>query len=79
MRTETREFELDDIAFATGFDAITGALLDIDILVEGGPRLRDKWIDGPRTYLGLMTAGFPNLFIITGPQSPSVNTQSQKA
>ena len=69
LRTETREFELDDIAFATGFDAITGALLDIDILIEGGPRLRDKWINGPRTYLGLMTAGFPNLFIVTGPQS----------
>ena len=74
LRTATQEFELDDIAFATGFDAITGALLDIDILVEGGPRLRDKWAQGPRTYLGLMTAGFPNLFIITGPGSPSVKS-----
>jgi cyclohexanone monooxygenase len=74
LRTKTRAFELDDIAFATGFDAITGALLDINIRVEGGPRLRDKWVDGPRTYLGLMTAGFPNLFIITGPQSPSVKS-----
>jgi cyclohexanone monooxygenase len=74
LRTAAREYELDDIAFATGFDAITGALLDIDIRVEGGPTLRDKWADGPRTYLGLMTAGFPNLFIITGPQSPSVKS-----
>ena len=74
LRTATQEFELDDIAFATGFDAITGALLDIDILVEGGSRLRDKWAHGPRTYLGLMTAGFPNLFIITGPGSPSVKS-----
>lgn len=74
LRTATQEFELDDIAFATGFDAITGALLDIDILVEGGPRLRDKWAHGPRTYLGVMTAGFPNLFIITGPGSPSVKS-----
>ena len=74
LRTAAQEFELDDIAFATGFDAITGALLDIDILVEGGPRLGDKWAHGPRTYLGLMTAGFPNLFIITGPGSPSVKS-----
>jgi len=74
LRTEMREFELDDIAFATGFDAITGALLDIDIAVKHGLRLRDKWADGPRTYLGLMTAGFPNLFIITGPGSPSVKS-----
>jgi cyclohexanone monooxygenase len=74
LRTETREFALDDIAFATGFDAMTGALLDIDISVQGGPSLSDKWAHGPRTYLGLMTAGFPNLFIITGPGSPSVKT-----
>lgn len=74
LRTATQEFELDEIAFATGFDAITGALLDIDIFVEGGSRLADKWAHGPRTYLGLMTAGFPNLFIITGPGSPSVKS-----
>jgi cyclohexanone monooxygenase len=74
LRTGTREFELDDIAFATGFDAMTGALLDIDISVKGGPRLVDKWAHGPRTYLGLMTAGIPNLFMITGPGSPSVKT-----
>ena len=58
--------------FATGFDAMTGALLDIDIRGRGGASLRDKWADGPRTYLGLATAGFPNLFIVTGPGSPSV-------
>ena len=74
LRTQTRAFELDDIAFATGFDAMTGALLNIDIFVEGGPRLGDKWAHGPRTYLGLMTAGFPNLFMITGPGSPSVKS-----
>ncbi|MDT5016282.1 MAG: cyclohexanone monooxygenase [Mycobacterium sp.] len=74
LRTRTREFALDDIAFATGFDAMTGALLDIDISVQGGPRLADKWAHGPRTYLGLMTAGIPNLFMITGPGSPSVKT-----
>jgi cyclohexanone monooxygenase len=74
LRTRTRAFALDDIAFATGFDAMTGALLDIDISVDGGPRLGDKWAHGPRTYLGLMTAGFPNLFMITGPGSPSVKS-----
>jgi len=74
LRTRTRAFELDDIAFATGFDAMTGALLNIDISVDGGPRLGDKWAHGPRTYLGLMTAGFPNLFMITGPGSPSVKS-----
>jgi cyclohexanone monooxygenase len=74
LRTRTREFELDDIVFATGFDAITGALLNIDISVAGGPRLEEKWAHGPRTYLGLMTAGFPNLFMITGPGSPSVKS-----
>ena len=74
LRTAMREFELDDIAFATGFDAITGALLDIDIRIKDGPHLRDKWVNGPRTYLGLMTSGFPNLFIVTGPQSPSVKS-----
>jgi cyclohexanone monooxygenase len=74
LRTQTHEFRLDDIAFATGFDAMTGALLDIDISVEGGSSLADKWAHGPRTYLGLMTAGIPNLFMITGPGSPSVKT-----
>jgi cyclohexanone monooxygenase len=72
LRTGGREYELDCIVFATGFDAMTGALLAIDIRGRGGRTLRDKWAEGPRTYLGLGTAGFPNLFTITGPGSPSV-------
>jgi len=75
LRTRDREYALDAIAFATGFDAMTGALLEINIRVEGGETLADKWAGGPTTYLGLMVAGFPNMFIITGPGSPSVKTQ----
>jgi len=63
---------VDDIVFATGFDAMTGALLKVDIRGRGGVSLRDKWNAGPRAYLGIATAGFPNLFMITGPGSPSV-------
>ena len=66
------EHELDAIVYATGFDAMTGPLNRIDIRGRGGRLLRDKWADGPRTYLGLMSSGFPNLFTITGQQSPSV-------
>jgi cyclohexanone monooxygenase len=65
-------FELDEIVFATGFDAMTGPLLRMNITGSHGQRLQDKWSAGPRTYLGLSTAGFPNLFMITGPGSPSV-------
>jgi cyclohexanone monooxygenase len=65
----------DAIVFATGFDAMTGALREIDIRVQGGGALADQWEAGPRTYLGLMVAGFPNMFVITGPGSPSVKTQ----
>ena len=68
-------FELDAIVFATGFDAMTGAMKEIDIRGNGGLSIRDKWQDGPYTYLGIMTAGFPNLFMITGPQSPGVKSQ----
>ncbi len=67
-----REYAVDCIVFATGFDAMTGALARIDIRGRGGLPLREKWAAGPRTYLGLGTAGFPNLFLITGPGSPSV-------
>ena len=63
-----REYEVDVIVFATGFDAMTG----VDITGRDGMKLRDKWAAGPRTYLGLGSAGFPNLFFITGPGSPSV-------
>ena len=72
LRTKDAEYELDVLVFATGFDAITGALLRIDIRGAGGRKLADAWAEGPRTYLGLQVAGFPNLFTITGPGSPSV-------
>jgi cation diffusion facilitator CzcD-associated flavoprotein CzcO/acetyl esterase/lipase len=62
----------DAIVFATGFDAMTGALVGVDITGSNGLTLREKWSNGPETYLGLMTTGFPNLFTITGPGSPSV-------
>jgi len=74
LQTEADHFELDAIVFATGFDAMTGALQDIDIRGVGNLRLAEKWKDGPKTFLGLMTSGFPNMFIITGPGSPSVKT-----
>src|SRR5262249_6045119 len=66
------EYALDAIVFAIGFDAMTGALLKIDIRGRDGQTMRDKWAAGPRTYLGISIAGFPNLFMITGPGSPSV-------
>ena len=67
-----REYAVDAIVLATGFDAMTGALLAIDIRGRDGATLGDKWDGGPRAYLGLAMAGFPNLFTITGPGSPSV-------
>ncbi len=70
--TGGREYALDSVVFATGFDAMTGALLAIDIRGKGNLRLADRWAEGPRTYLGLAVSGFPNLFTITGPGSPSV-------
>lgn len=72
LRAGDREHELDVIVFATGFDAMTGPLTRIDIRGSGGRRLADEWDAGPRTYLGLACAGFPNMFTITGPGSPSV-------
>ncbi|MEO8714628.1 MAG: NAD(P)/FAD-dependent oxidoreductase [Acetobacteraceae bacterium] len=75
LRTRDSEYAMDSVVFATGFDAMTGALREIDIRVEGGESLADKWAGGPTTYLGLMVAGFPNMFVITGPGSPSVKTQ----
>ena len=74
IRTESVTYELDSIVFATGYDAVTGSLDRIDIRGKGGLALKSKWSEGPRTYLGLMSAGYPNLFLITGPQSPSVLT-----
>jgi cyclohexanone monooxygenase len=67
-----REFELDVLVFATGFDAMTGTLTRIDIRGLDGRSLKEAWEAGPRTYLGLQVAGFPNFFAITGPGSPSV-------
>jgi len=72
LRTREAAYALDSLVFATGFDVMTGALLGIDICGRGGQTLRQKWAAGPRTYLGLAVAGFPNLFTITGPGSPSV-------
>jgi cyclohexanone monooxygenase len=72
LRTTENEYELDSLVFATGFDAMTGTLSNIDIRGRNGLRLRDRWSEGPVTYLGLAIAGFPNLFTITGPGSPSV-------
>ncbi|MBN9563519.1 MAG: NAD(P)/FAD-dependent oxidoreductase [Alphaproteobacteria bacterium] len=72
LRTTEAEYQLDTLVFATGFDAMTGSVLKVDIRGRDGQSLRDSWEAGPRTYLGLMTAGFPNLFLITGPGSPSV-------
>ena len=72
VRTAEGEYALDDLVVATGFDAITGALLAMDVRGRGGMRLADRWAEGPKTYLGLGVAGFPNLFTVTGPLSPSV-------
>jgi cyclohexanone monooxygenase len=69
-----REYEIDTLILATGFDAMTGALTRIDIRGRGGKSLKEKWQAGPRNYLGLSTEGFPNFFTITGPGSPSVFT-----
>ncbi|MDQ3469654.1 MAG: alpha/beta hydrolase fold domain-containing protein, partial [Actinomycetota bacterium] len=72
VETADESFEFDAIVLATGFDAMTGALVSVDITGRDGMTLKDKWEHGPLTYLGLMTVGFPNLFMITGPGSPSV-------
>jgi cation diffusion facilitator CzcD-associated flavoprotein CzcO len=72
VRTRSAEHPVDCLVLATGFDAMTGAVTRIDIRGVGGRTLADKWRDGPKAYLGLATAGFPNLFLITGPGSPSV-------
>ena len=70
--TSEAAYELDALVFATGFDAMTGALSRIEITGAAGQTLADKWRDGPRAHLGVASAGFPNLFIMTGPGSPSV-------
>ncbi len=72
LRTGKQDYALDTLVLATGYDAMTGAVLAIDIRGREGQTIQEKWADGPRNYLGLMTAGFPNLFTVTGPGSPSV-------
>ena len=72
LRTAAQDYELDALVFATGFDAVTGALSRIDVTGPGGRSLREAWRAGPRSYLGVAVAGFPNLFLVTGPGSPSV-------
>jgi cyclohexanone monooxygenase len=72
LRQGGTDYEFDCIVFATGFDAMTGTLARIDIRGRNGLALDNEWQAGPRTYLGMMSAGFPNMFMVTGPQSPSV-------
>ena len=72
VRTGGKDYEVDALVLATGFDAMTGSVAKIDIRGRDGQTLNQKWAEGPKTYLGLMSAGFPNLFIVTGPGSPSV-------
>jgi cyclohexanone monooxygenase len=72
VRAGGKDYEVDALVLATGFDAMTGSVAKIDIRGRNGLTLNQKWAEGPKTYLGLMSAGFPNLFIITGPGSPSV-------
>jgi cation diffusion facilitator CzcD-associated flavoprotein CzcO len=74
IHTGGRTYEVDAIVYATGFDAMTGALLRVDIQGRQGRKLEEHWKDGPRSYLGIGIAGFPNLFTVTGPGSPSVFT-----
>jgi len=74
VRAGGTDYAFDILVLATGFDAMTGPLKALNIAGRGGAKLEDAWKDGPRTYLGVAVAGFPNLFTITGPQSPSVLT-----
>jgi cyclohexanone monooxygenase len=69
-----KEYGVDSVVYATGFDAMTGSYLRIDIRGRDGRELKEHWDAGPRTYLGLTVAGFPNMFMVTGPGSPSVLT-----
>ena len=75
LRTSAADYQFDAIVFATGFDAMTGALAEIDVRTSAGGVLKDKWQSGPCTYLGLMVADFPNMFVVTGPGSPGVKSQ----
>ena len=72
IKTTDAEYPFDLIVFATGFDAVTGPLFALNLTGVGGVTLKDAWKDGPQSYLGLMVSGFPNLFTVNGPSSPSV-------
>ncbi|WP_110472480.1 flavin-containing monooxygenase [Williamsia limnetica] len=72
LRTTGAEYDFDAVVLALGFDAVTGALMEIDIKGRDGEKLTDRWKHGPRSYLGVAVSGFPNLFTVTGPGSPSV-------
>jgi cation diffusion facilitator CzcD-associated flavoprotein CzcO len=79
IQTTAGHHELDLIVYATGFDAITGAFDQMDVRGVGGRALKDKWAEGPRTWFGLMTHGFPNLLLVAGPQSVSGSTNFPRA
>jgi cyclohexanone monooxygenase len=79
LKLDNVEYQFDAIVFATGFDAMTGALMKVDIRGRDGQKLSDKWAGGPLSYLGLSVSGFPNLFTVTGPGSPSVLTNMMVA
>jgi cation diffusion facilitator CzcD-associated flavoprotein CzcO len=79
IQTADRHYDFDLIVYATGFDAITGAFDQLEVRGVGGASLRDKWRDGPVTYLGLLTHGFPNLLMVAGPQSVSGSTNFPRA
>ncbi|MEZ5864035.1 MAG: NAD(P)-binding domain-containing protein [Geminicoccaceae bacterium] len=72
LRAGSRDFDVDAIVLATGFDAMTGSFVGVDPVGVGGRHLREAWAEGPRNYLGLAVSGFPNLFTVTGPGSPAV-------
>ncbi|MDQ1422536.1 MAG: hypothetical protein QOD72_34, partial [Acidimicrobiaceae bacterium] len=73
VRTGTDEYEFDILVFATGFDASTGTMMAMDIRGKNGQTIKERWAGGPQTYLGLAVDGFPNMFMISGPQSPFAN------
>lgn len=79
VRTEFEDYQVDSIVFATGFDAMTGSFTRMDIRGRGGKSLREHWEAGPKTYLGISVSGFPNMFILAGPGSPSVLTNMVSA
>ena len=79
IMTTDAEYPFDLIVFATGFDAVTGPLFALSLTGVGGVTLKEAWKDGPQSYLGLMVSGFPNLFTVNGPSSPSALTNMLQA